>query len=718
MSSQALTVLGEVERVTFENEATSFRVVRLGKLEGAGERRQLVVVGSFQAIGPGTRVRVTGRLENDARHGEQLRADSVVPLAPDTLEGLERYLSSGVIPGVGAGFAKRIVRTFGMDSLRVLDTEPWRLREVPGIGEGRVEQIRKGWAEQRALTNVMLLLQSHGATASLAARIVKQYGDRAAEIVQKNPYRLAMDVWGVGFKTADRIARSLGLTGDHPERVQAGVLHELRSLSDAGHTFAPQGVLEERAAAMLEVEVEHVRAAIDALWASERVVVEESRVYLRRLYQAELTVTECVKALADAPSEPLPLLDEAVRDFERQRGLELAPAQRRAVEATGKHKLVIITGGPGVGKTTLVQAVLSVAQRARLRVRLAAPTGRAAKRLAEATGQEATTIHRLLEVEPRTGRFQRNAERPVEADMLVVDEASMVDLPLAAALLEALPVQARLVIVGDADQLPSVGPGAVLRDWSECGRIPLVRLDVIFRQAGHSGIVENSHRILAGERPQGASDPAGDFFVIDCRDAERAAQLVEQVVTERIPKRFGLDPVEDVQVLTPMHRGLTGTTELNRRLQQLLNPRGASLEAGGNGLRVGDKVLQTRNDYDKDVYNGDVGRVVAVKPEEGELVVRFDGRDVTYDRADREALVLAYATTIHKSQGSEYPAVVIPLLTGHFVMLSRNLLYTAVTRARRLCVLIADPKALSLALAETRREERLTGLAERLRCAL
>lgn len=715
MSTHALTLLGEVERVTFENEATGFRVLRLGKLEGAGERQQLVVVGNFQAVGPGTRVRVTGRIESDSRHGEQLKADSLVALAPDTLDGLERYLASGVIEGVGPGFAKRIVRTFGMDSLRVLDTEPWRLREVAGIGEGRVEQIRKGWSEQRALTNVMLLLQSHGATAALAARIVRQYGDKAAEVVQQNPYRLAMDVWGVGFKTADRIARSQGLTVDHPERVQAGVLHELRSLSDAGHVYAPRVLLEERAAAMLEVDVGHVLAAIDALWASERVVVEDDRVFLRRLHQAEVTVADCVRQLIDAPSKALPLLEAAVHEFERERGIELAPQQRRAVEAAGQNKVVIITGGPGVGKTTIVQAVLSVARRSQLRVRLAAPTGRAAKRLAEATGHEATTIHRLLEVDPRTGRFQRGAESPIEADMLVVDETSMVDLALGAALLGALPLHARLVIVGDADQLPSVGPGALLRDLIESGQIPVVRLDVIFRQAGQSGIIESSHRILHGEPPQGANDAEGDFFVIDCRDAERASQLVQQVVVERIPRRFGLDPVDAVQVLTPMHRGPAGTISLNQELQRLLNPRGKSIEVGGMLLKVGDKVLQTRNDYDKEVFNGDVGRVISVSPEDRKLVVCFDGRDVEYERGDLESLMLAYATTIHKSQGSEYPAVVIPLLTTHFVMLSRNLLYTAVTRAKKLCVLIAHPKALALALAETRKEERLTSLAERLR---
>ncbi len=709
--------MGEVERVTFENEGTGFRVVRIGKLEGeaASGRTALVVVGSFPAVGPGVRVRVTGRLETDARHGEQLRVESLVVLEPDTLEGLERYLASGVIPGIGPGFAKRIVRAFGLDTLRVLDNEPWRLREVGGLGEGRVAEIRKGWTDQRALSNVMLLLQSQGASTSLAARIVRHYGDRAAEVVQQTPYRLALEVSGVGFKTADRIARSQGIKGDHPERVQAGVVHELGALADSGHVFAPKSLLEERAALMLEVDSAHVATAIDALWASERVVVEDDEVFLARLHRAEKTVAERIDQLRRAPSQPLPLLEAALGDFERQRGIELAPAQRRAVEAAGREKVVVITGGPGVGKTTIVRAVLSVAERSSLRVRLAAPTGRAAKRLAESTGHEASTIHRLLEVDARSGRFQRNVESPLEVDMLIVDEASMIDVALAAALLAALPDHARLVVVGDADQLPSVGPGAFLRDLIDSGEIAVARLDVIFRQAGQSGIVENSHRILRGEEPQGATDPNGDFFVIECRDPERAQSLIEQVVVERIPKRFGLDPKRDVQVLTPMHKGPAGTLVLNRDLQAMLNPSGEGVEVGSVALRVGDKVLQTKNDYDKDVFNGDVGEVVSANAEERKLRVRFDDREVDYERGDLEALVLAYATSIHKSQGSEYPAVVLPLLTTHFVMLSRNLLYTAVTRAKKLCVLVADPKALGIALGETRKEQRLTRLAERLR---
>lgn len=717
----ATTLTGEVERVTFENEETSFRVIRVGRLEsGASGRHAVSVVGTFQAVGPGTRVRITGDFVNDPRRGEQFRVDTLVPIEPSTLVGLERYLGSGLIKGIGPGLAKRIVERFGMDSLKVLDTDPERLGNVPGIGARRVDEIRRAWSEQRAVSSIMLLLQTHGASPALAARIYKRYGDRAAAVVQRSPYRLALEVHGIGFKTADRIAQSMGIAGDHPERAQAGVLHTLGELADQGHLLAPREALAERTAEMLEIDVGHVHAAIDALWASERVVVEDDGVYLTRLFEAERQVAEGFARLLESPGRALPGLEGAIAAFERFAQVSLARAQRQAVESAALRKVVVITGGPGVGKTTIVRAVLSVLEKARLTVRLAAPTGRAAKRLAETTEREASTIHRLLEFEPRSGRFQRNVEKPLELDALVIDEASMVDVPLAAALLEALPTEARLVIVGDSDQLPSVGPGAFLRDVIDSGVVPTVRLTEIFRQAQESGIVQNAHRILRGEAPEGAASDEGgaDFFIVQRRDPEEAADVVRELVARRIPRRFGMDAKEQVQVLTPMHRGAAGTIALNAVLQAALNPDGPALESRGQKLRPGDKVMQIRNDYDRDVFNGDIGIVSSVEPAERKLGVRFDDREVEYEDSDLDSLTLAYATSIHKSQGSEYPAVVIPLLSAHFVMLSRNLLYTAVTRARRLCVLVADPRALRLALAEFRRDERNTRLAERLRSAM
>jgi exodeoxyribonuclease V alpha subunit len=715
-----LTLQGEVERITFENEETGFRVVRVGSLEGEGARPgSVAVVGTFPAVGPGTRVRITGAFELDARHGEQLKAQAVVPVAPSTLEGLARYLASGVIAGVGPGFARRIVDAFGMDTLDVLDRKPERLREVAGIGGRRAEQIATTWAAQRATSGLMLLLQSHGASPQLAARILKHYGDRAANVVEQAPYRLALEVRGIGFKTADRLARSLGIAGDHPERVQAGALHELEALTAEGHTYVPRDALIERAAEMLGVDHAHVRSALDALWAAGRIVLEEDRVFLAWLHRAEVELAGGLGRLLSEPVVPLANVEASLAAFERRAGLTLAPSQRRAIEAAAAHRVTVITGGPGVGKTTIVRALVDALERAKLEVRLAAPTGRAAKRLAEASGREATTLHRLLEFDARGWGFQRDARRPLEADAVIVDEASMIDVPLAAALVLALPENARLVIVGDADQLPSVGPGAFLRDLIASGVVASVRLDEIFRQAGASRIVVNAHRLLHGDMPESApaDDPTSDFFLVRVSDPERAADTLLRVVLERIPERFGFVAGRDIQVLTPMHRGPVGTLALNERLQLALNPGGRPIPQGGGRLRLGDRVMQTRNDHQREVYNGDLGVVTALDDETGIVRVSFDSREVEYEAPDLDALLLAYATSIHKSQGSEYPAVVVPLLTSHFVMLSRNLVYTAVTRARKLCVLVADPRALKMALGEVRREDRLTGLVARLRGA-
>jgi exodeoxyribonuclease V alpha subunit len=716
----AVTLTGEVERITYESDATGFRVLKLGSIEGpAGKRSTVTVVGMLPPVGSGTRVRVTGDFRQDPKHGEQFRADTLVTLAPETLVGLERYLGSGLIPGVGPAFAKRIVSAFGMESLTMLDHEPERLRLIPGMGERRIEEVKKAWASQRAISNVMLLLQTHGASPALAARIYKHYGDSAARIVQESPYRLAMDVRGIGFKTADRIAKSLGIAGDHPERVQAGVLHELNGLADQGHVLFDRQALSERAAAMLEVDVGHVGPALDKLWASGHVVIEEQGVYLTRLHRAETALVEGLTRLLSRPGRVLAGIESTIERFEKHAKVTLAPAQRAAVKGAAEHKLIVVTGGPGVGKTTIVRAILDVMKRAHLNVRLAAPTGRAAKRLSEATSHEASTLHRLLEYDPRAGGFQLGEQKPLEADV-IVDEASMIDVPLGASLLAALPDAARLIIVGDADQLPSVGPGAMLRDIIDSGVVTTVRLNEIFRQAGESRIVQNAHRILHGEMPESADpeSPRADFFVVSRREAEDAAETIRELVSVRIPRRFGFDPLRDVQVLTPMHRGPAGTTALNQLLQAALNPNGPAIEHKGQTLRQGDKVLQLKNDYEREVYNGDLGVIQSVGIEGRQLTVRFDGRDVQYQDADLDMLTLAYATSIHKSQGSEYPAVVIPLLTAHFVMLSRNLVYTAVTRGKKLCVLVADPRALKLALGEVRREERVTRLSERLRQAL
>jgi exodeoxyribonuclease V alpha subunit len=711
------TLAGEVQRVTFENEETGFRVVKV--LENP-RSEPVVVVGVFGAVGPGNQVRATGSYIEDPKHGRQFRVDSLMVVAPETLEGIERYLGSGVIPGLGPGFAKRIVEKFGTSTLEVLDREPGRLAQVPGLKGKRLETISRAWADQRRLSNVRLILQTHGASLSLANRIVEKYDDRAAFMLERHPYRLAIEVRGIGFRTADRLAQSLGLSRDHPERVQAGVLHVLGTLADAGHVLAERSALAGECERLLEVDVGHAEAAVDALWAAGRLVVHGDVVYLTHLEQAEREVAQHLRRLSLAPGRDLIGWERAIAAFEKSAGYALSPEQKGSVERVARDKVLVITGGPGVGKTTIVRAILHVFQSARLQVKLAAPTGRAAKRLSESTRQGAVTLHRLLEYDPHLHAFSRNPRNPLDAKAIVVDEASMVDIELARSLLGALPDDGRLVLVGDVDQLPSVGPGAFLHDVIESRVLPTVRLNRIFRQSEASSIVKNAHAILSGDEPTSDAPEAErpEFFVIQKRDAEDAAETIKKLVVERIPQRFGLDPRRDIQVLTPMHRGAAGTVALNQLLQRALNPHHEGIEHKQEILLLGDKVMQVKNDYEKEAFNGDLGRVVALDIEGAAATVDFDGRQVRYVGRELDALRLAYATSIHKSQGSEYPAVVIPLSTSHFPMLSRNLLYTAVTRAKRLCILVADPRALRIALDEQRRERRSTGLIERLRRAL
>jgi exodeoxyribonuclease V alpha subunit len=715
-------VEGEVQRVTFENRESGFRVV---KLTVAGRAERLAVVGTFPALTVGARVRVRGTMVTDKKHGEQLKAEAVTELLPITLDGVERYLGSGVVPGVGEKLAKRIVSAFGLETLRVLDEQPERLREVEGLGAKRAVAVTKAWSEQRALRDVMVFLQGRDVSAALAHRIWKRFGSRSVDVVSRNPYALALEVWGIGFKTADRLAVSLGIARDSPDRLKAGVLQALHDATESGHVYTTAEELVQSAGRLLEVDLgapdvlEAVRAATLALGASGHAVSETTDsarlVYEGRMLAAERRLARRAVDLAGTVAPPLPGAAQAVAHFERLVGVELGPAQREAIGQAARSSLLIVTGGPGVGKTTIVRAILTIFDGAGIETRLAAPTGRAAKRMSEATGRDATTLHRLLEFEPRRATFKRDAARPIAAGAVIVDEASMVDLLLADALFQAVEPGTRLILVGDVDQLPSIGPGAVLRDVIASKKIPCARLTQIFRQARESLIVTNAHRINAGKPP--VAPPAGepsDFFVIERTDPEAARRTIVELVTSRIPAKFGMDPLRDVQVLTPMHRGAAGTRALNEALQLALNPEGAAIVRGGLSIRTGDKVMQLKNDYDRGVYNGDVGIVTHVDPEEGSLRVGYELREVPYDAGNLDELTLAYAQSVHKAQGSEYPAVVIPLLTSHFVMLSRNLLYTAVTRGKRLVVLVCDPRAVALALARDRRDERRSRLAERI----
>ena len=712
-----MNVTGEVYRVTYENETTGFRVLRLREVRGdLGGREQLTVVGTLPNLSPGVRLRVTGRLVDDPRHGEQLKAEAAFVVEPETVAAVEKYLASGLLPGIGPALAKRIVAVFGTQTLAILDQQPERLGSIPGIGAARLREVRQAWQRHRLESTTLLLLQQHGVPPALARRIVDRYGDRVAVVVQKHPFQLASEIRGVGFATADRIASSVGIGQKDPERIRAGILQVMGQFTDQGHVLCPRDRLIPGAAGLLEVPEALVDAALDQLWADGSLVVDGSDVYLTRLYDAEMKVAAGLSLRASVNELPLPAVDAALASFEQAWQLKLVEEQRHAVLAATQGRVVVITGGPGVGKTTIVRAIAHVFEALRLEVKLAAPTGRAAKRLSEATGRPASTLHRLLEFEPRACHFLRNASQKLQAAVVVVDEASMVDLPLAAAIVDALSPTTRLLLVGDADQLPSVGPGAVLRDLvsSESGTV--IRLNHIHRQSEASAIVLNAHRIRSGQMPESA--PAGshdgDFFILDRSDAERAADDIIELVTSRIPRRFGFDPRSQIQVLTPMHRGPVGTVALNTRLQAALNPDAPALGLQGRTLRVGDKVMQVKNDYDREVYNGDLGIVTAIDADPRGVVVRFDNRQISYRDAETDMLSLAYATSIHKSQGSEYPAVVVPFLTAHFVMLSRNILYTAVTRARHLCVLITDSRALHIALAEDRREERFTRLASRL----
>jgi exodeoxyribonuclease V alpha subunit len=710
---------GIIERVTFHNPETGFAVLRV---QATKPRGQVTVVGQLPSAVAGEYIEADGEWVHDRDHGRQFKASDLRTTPPQTVAGIEKYLGSGMVKGIGPHYARKIVETFGDRTLAIIDESPSFLSEIKGIGPRRIERIRDSWQQQKAVRGIMVFLQSHGVGTARAVRIYKTYGEKAVELVRENPYRLATDIWGVGFKTADELAGRLGIDTASPLRARAAVRFVLQELSGEGHVGYPEADVIERTAALTGIDRAIVATAIEAGRKDDDFVREpwdgEPWIYLKPLFLAEIGVAREVRKLCDG-QHPLPAIDveAALAWVEKQMRLELADTQRDAIRRAATQKVLVVTGGPGTGKTTIVRGILEVFAAKGQRVALAAPTGRAAKRLSETTGRTAKTIHRLLEFDPSLGGFKRDRDRPLEVDLLVVDEVSMVDIVLMNQLIRAVPPWACLVLVGDVDQLPSVGPGTVLADIISSKAVPVVRLTEIFRQAGQSWIVRAAHRVNQGELPDSAPAGQGDFYFVEANTPEDILDKIITVVRDRVPAKFGLDPFRDVQVLAPMNRSELGVRNLNTRLQEVLNPASANkneLQRFGWTFRAGDKVLQTVNNYDKDVFNGDIGRVVGIDDTEQEMTVEYEGRRIDYDFGELDELALAFALSIHKSQGSEYPAIVIPLHTQHYLMLQRNLLYTGITRGKKLVVLVGSRKALAAAVGRRDTAQRYSGLCRRL----
>ncbi|WP_300674241.1 ATP-dependent RecD-like DNA helicase [Desulfoluna sp.] len=712
------TLCGEIVRTTFASEETGFTIAKV-RVKGHGE---VTVVGPLMGPPDGTFIEALGRFESHSQYGLQFKVEKFSTALPVTSEGIKKYLASKAIHGIGPKMAERLVTAFGNQTLAVIDKHPERLLDVEGIGKKKAEQILSGWEEQMDVRQVMVFLHSHGVGSAFASRIVKAFGKKAVSVVTRNPYALATEVAGIGFLTADRIARSTGFALDAPQRIHAGLLYVLSHATDEGHLFLPIEPLVQKAVELLHLPHDPIREGIATLAKNEKVITLKvdhpeigEAVYLPWLFHSERGIARTLSQVAAAPK--FPVFDnpqDEVAAMEKRLSITLAPRQRDAVQGALTYKTMVITGGPGTGKTTIIKAILKIYHKAGARMLLAAPTGRAAKRMTESTGFPAKTIHRLLEFSFQKGGFQKNRENLLACDVLVVDEASMIDVPLMFNLLKAVPDTATLLLVGDVHQLPPVGPGNVLRDIIASKRIPVITLTEIFRQAEKSLIVVNAHRINRGEKPfSGSREPGGDFFIIERNDPEAVASTLVELIARRIPRRFNLNPMKDIQLLTPMHRGSLGGERLNQLLQETLNPNppGTADEAHFK-FRFGDKVMQLKNNYDKDVFNGDIGRIVAADPAARRVTARFEENEVTYETAELDELSLAYAISIHKSQGSEYPAVVIPVSTQHQIMLQRNLIYTGITRGKELVVLVGSYKALAIAVRNNKTTQRFTRLTD------
>ena len=698
-----------VERITYQNPENGYSVLKV-KVKGYSDL--VTLVGNLLEVPVGSVLLCRGEWKVDKRYGSQFVAATWEETMPATVYGIEKYLGSGLVKGIGPRFARAIVQRFGTETIDIIETDIERLYEVPNIGRKRVAKIRESWEKQKDIKNVMLFLQGYGVSTAYAAKIYREYGKESIEKVRENPYRLADDIWGIGFKTADGIAAKMGYEKEDPRRCRSGILYTLGQLSDEGHVYAGEEQLVKTAGQLLEAGETAIRDTLAGMLQAEDLILDKDAIYLPPFYHAECGTSRRLRDLAESTGRSLfdGLFDPS--SLTAETGIEYDEVQLAAIRQAVTSKVMVLTGGPGTGKTTTTQGIIAALKKAGLRVLLAAPTGRAAKRMSEATGMEAKTIHRLLEYNPQDG-YKRNDENPLEGDALIVDECSMIDILLMNNLLKAVPVGMRLVLVGDIDQLPSVGAGNVLRDVIDSQRIPVVRLVRIFRQAQKSRIVMSAHAINRGKFPDTSNGRDTDFFFMKEEDPERAAESIVRLVKERLPRAYRESP-DRIQVLTPMQRGVVGAANLNLLLQQALNPSGPSLSRGGYTYRQGDRVMQQRNNYDKDVFNGDLGYIREVDTEERTLKVDFDGKWVEYDVTELDELTLAYATTIHKAQGSEYPIVVMPVLMTHFVMLQRNLIYTGITRAKKICVLLGAAKALAYAVRNVSVLKRNTRLKERL----
>lgn len=698
-----------VERITYQNPENGYSVMRV-KVKGYDEL--VTLVGNLLEVPAGSVLLCEGDWKVDKRYGSQFVAQTWEEVMPATLYGIEKYLGSGLVKGIGPKFAQLIVSRFGLDTIEIIETDIKRLYEVPGIGQKRVEKIAESWEKQKDIKNVMLFLQGYGVSTAYAAKIYRQYGKESIDTVKTNPYKLADDIWGIGFKTADTIASKMGYEKNDLRRLKSGVTYTLSHMAEEGNVYAEEEQLVKSAIELLDADETPVRQAISEMLQSEDLIADAEAIYMPPFYYAEVGTANRLNKLLDCVEGSLFNIIPDISVISKQTGVEYDEVQAEAIREAVSSKVMVLTGGPGTGKTTTTQGIIAALKAMGLRILLAAPTGRAAKRMSEATGMEAKTIHRLLEYNPKDG-YKRNDDNPLEGDALIVDECSMIDLLLMNNLMKAIPAGMRLVLVGDIDQLPSVGAGNVLRDIIDSKRIPVTRLTRIFRQAQESRIVMSAHAINKGVFPDTSNGKNTDFFFIQQEDPEQAVETILKLVKERLPNAYKR-PTSDIQVLTPMQRGVVGAANLNMALQTVLNPGQVSLNRSGYSYRQGDRVMQLRNNYDKEVFNGDLGYIERVDMEDRTLFVCFDGRTVEYDVSELDELTLAYATTIHKSQGSEYPIVVMPVLMTHYVMLQRNLIYTGITRAKKICVLVGTKKALSFAIRNLSVLKRNTKLKERL----